>query len=118
MSRTKSLTAQLFYGYIGCVSKTITCPNCKQEHGLFYVVHAKNRKTLNYICNRVVRSGMSRARVPEPQLVTAVLTADFVADLPIPEQWSPKYAKAMQDKQQDQLVLMWNKTESERNLTQ
>lgn len=33
----------------------VLCPNCKGKHALFYRRHSADKRTLNYLCDKIIR---------------------------------------------------------------
>lgn len=84
----------------------ITCPNCGERHGLFYRRHSPKERTLNYLCDSVVRGPITNSHggVDAMRLYTVMGQVAFVDGLPIKEEWTPKYKKEFQQKAHGSLI--------------
>ncbi len=100
----------------------LTCPTCRTEHEVFWLVHKGGKRELVYRCNKIehtkkwLRTNPDGEPVEEKELrfKTGVLPvpdpvavgAEAVANARI--EWTRAYKKEQQDKQQFQLILMNN----------
>lgn len=78
----------------------IICPNCGERHGLFYRRSSPTERSLNYLCDSVVRGPIvnSHGGVDEMRLYTMMGQVEFVDGLPIKEEWTQRYKKDFQNK--------------------
>lgn len=97
---------------------TITCPTCGLEHGLFWRVSGpyKEDRQLSYRCNKVQKEVMTGGNFyrPEYHSFTKIMTVTdeaviAQADPNLREEYTATYRKEVQDKQQQQLILMYRK---------
>lgn len=94
---------------------TITCPNCKEEHALYWMRWADNTRHLYYRCNKVKILLNQFSPHQDPKLksrshqipVEDVLIIDKARKLKgeIPEVWNKKKRRLEQEKQQLKLLL-------------
>jgi len=88
---------------------TILCPECGQEHQMFWQVHKNEKRDLVYRCNKVlfINSEKDMAKYKSAvQLVPENLIPDPAVLAILPVKWSRGYAKTQQGKKQLQLILM------------
>lgn len=86
--------------------KTVTCPDCKREHALFYYVDGAGQKTLRFLCDRHQRFQVTNKlnELDAMRYGVQVHQVEFVPDLEIPTHWSAAWSKKQQDKQQKSLL--------------
>lgn len=84
----------------------ITCPNCKQRHGLFYRRHSDSKRTLNYLCDKILRREIMKANgdMDRERLYTHMGQCEFVDGLSVKEEWTPKYRKEYEQEHHDKLI--------------
>lgn len=91
--------------------KTLKCPQCGNEHGLFWLVRDKDKKDLMYRCNKVEKRRIVRGTNPPREEMkyfteSILAPAGTIADADLPTEWTPAYAKKVQGEKQTQLILM------------
>lgn len=85
----------------------INCPNCKKQHGLFYRRDSDEKRTLNYLCNKVKHywyETFSDNTYERWRNVTRMGEVEFVDGLPIREDWTAKCKATFQKEHTDELL--------------
>ena len=97
------------------MKKTITCPTCGLEHGLFWRVSSATDRQLSYRCNKVQKLVQDKRGIftnPELHSFTEIRMAGTIEGaeaMNLPEELTAAYKKELQNKQQQQFVLMYRK---------
>lgn len=96
---------------------TITCPRCHQQHALFWHVQTEKKRVLSYRCDKVESPGIVNRMGDLDTMRYGTRLEKFTGAIDLydlsglPEEWSSGYRRAVQNKDQGQLVLMYQRPE-------
>lgn len=89
-------------------ARTIICPTCHREHGMFWLVNGSGKRTLSYRCNRVIveradpLGGWTQHRVTKTRDVPSHLKPAKLGTLP--EEWKKSWKAAKQAEVEQNLL--------------
>lgn len=92
---------------------TVTCPTCKAEHGVYWLVAKSGRKTLSFMCDRQPTESTNKAglftkelRYVNKELPVPDRCHEGRPGLGVgaPERWSKGWAKAKEAERQKELL--------------
>ena len=84
------------------------CPQCSRIHGVWYYRTSPDKVELRWRCDRVRYYWYDETGKEHWKYVSAIGDAEFVAGLPVREEWARSFKKKEQQKNELQLLIPRN----------